>query len=257
MLPGTENASAPFWSPDSRWIGFVDEIGGLKKIAVSGGTVPSIIGNPPDPRGASWGADDTILFGTGSGGVYRVAAAGGTPKAVTSLDTSKQEGSHRWPQFLPDGQHFLFTARSGLAEQRGLYIGSLDGKTRKLLIRADGNARYAAPGYVLFLNEDTLLGRSFDHERLELTGQPISVATRVGRNSRGDGAFSTSSAGTLAYSGVRLRPGRLTWFDRAGNALGVIGPDGEHDYADFRLSPDETRWRLRWSIRRWVFPTSG
>ena len=241
MFSGTDNASEPFWSPDSQWIGFFDELGRLKKIAVSGGTVYPITGNPTDPRGASWGADDTILFGTGSGGVYRVAAAGGTPEAVTSLDTSKQEVSHRWPQFLPDGRHFLFTARSGLAEQRGVYVGSLDGKTRQLLIRANGNARYAAPGYLLFLNEDTLLGRSFDHERLELAGQPISVATRVGLNSGGDGAFSTSSAGTLAYSGVRLRTGRLTWFDRAGNALGVIGPDGEQDFADFRLSPDETR----------------
>ena len=122
-----------------------------------------------------------------------------------------------------------------------MYLGSLDGKTRHLLLRAEGNARYAAPGYLLFLNEDTLLGQSFDLDRLELTGQPTPIAARVGRSSRGDGAFSTSDAGTLAYSGARLRPGQLTWFDRAGNALGVIGPDGEHDYADFRLSPDETR----------------
>ena len=241
VLPGTENASEPFWSPDSRWIGFFDELGRLKKVAVSGGTVQTIAGSTSDPRGASWGADDTILFGTGSGGVYRVAAAGGTPQAVTELDSSRQEGSHRWPQFLPDGRHFLFTVRSGLADQRGVYVGALDGKTRHLLIRSDGNARYAAPGYVLFLDEDTLLGQSFDHERLELVGQPIPIAARVGRNSRGDGAFSTSSAGTLAYAGASLRPGRLTWFDRSGNPLGVVGPDGEHDYADFRLSPDETR----------------
>ena len=69
----------------------------------------TITSNIPDPRGASWGPDDTLLFGTGYGGVYRVAAAGGTPQPVTGLDSSKQEGSHRWPQFLPDGRHYLFT----------------------------------------------------------------------------------------------------------------------------------------------------
>ncbi len=173
--------------------------------------------------------------------MYRVAAAGGTPQAVTELDSSRGEASHRWPQFLPGGRHFLFTVRGGPVEQRGVYVGALDAKTRHLLIRTDGNARYAAPGYVLFLNEDTLLGQSFDHERLELAGQPVPVASRVGRSSRGDGAFSTSSAGMLAYAGASLRTGRLTWFDRSGNPLGVVGANGEHDYADFRLSPDETR----------------
>ena len=160
---------------------------------------------------------------------------------MTELDSSREEGSHRWPQFLPDGRYFLFTARSALAEQRGVHVGALDEKSRHLLIPSDGNARYAAPGYVLFLKEDTLMAQSFDHERRELVGQPIPVAERVGRNSRGDGAFSTSSAGTLAYASASMRAGSLTWFDRNGKPLGVVGPDGEHDYADFRLSPDETR----------------
>ena len=124
---------------------------------------------------------------------YRVAAAGGTPQAVTELDASRQEGSHRWPQFLPDGRHFLFTVRSGLADQRGIYVSTLDGKTRRLLIRSDGNVQYVAPGYVLFLSEDTLLGQSFDPARLALEGQPMPLAARVGRSSRGDGAFSSSS----------------------------------------------------------------
>ena len=97
-------------------------------------------------------------------GVQRVPAAGGTPQAVTELDASKQEGSHRWPQFLPDGRHFLFSVRSGLADQRGVYVGSLDGKIKRLLIRSDSNAQYVAPGYVLFLNEDTLLAQSFDSD---------------------------------------------------------------------------------------------
>ncbi len=106
---------------------------------------------------------------------------------------------------------------------------------------SDGNARYAAPGYLLFLNDDTLVAQSFDPERLELSGQPIPIAARLGRSSRGDGAFSASNAGTLAYSGGTLRPGRLTWYDRSGNPLGEVGPEGEHDIPDFRLSPDGSR----------------
>jgi Tol biopolymer transport system component len=238
-LPGTDDAQEPFWAPDNRWIGFFDGQGRLKRVSVSGGSVQTIASATSDPRGASWGPDDTILFGTGYGGVYRVSAAGGTPHPVTELNSG--QGSHRWPQFLPDGRHFLFTVRSGPADQRGVYVGAVDGPDRHLLIRTEGNARYAAPGYLFFLDEDTLLAQSFDTERLELAGQPTPVAVRVGRNSRGDGAFSTSSAGTLAYAGSSLRPGRLTWYDRSGNPLGVVGPDGAHDYADVRLSPDETR----------------
>ena len=113
-IAGTEDAQDPFWSPDGRWIGFFDWQGTLKRVAVSGETVQTVARNISDPRGASWGPDDTILFGTGYGEVYRVAAAGGTPQPVTHLDSSKNEGSHRWPQFLPDGRHFLFTAEAAL-----------------------------------------------------------------------------------------------------------------------------------------------
>jgi eukaryotic-like serine/threonine-protein kinase len=241
VLPGTEDAFEPFWSPDSRWLGFFDAQSRLRKVAVSGGPVQTIADLVADPRGGSWGPDDTILFGTGYTGLYRVAASGGAPQPVTELDSSRQEGSHRFPQFMPDGRHFLFMIRSGLADQRGVYIGALDDKTRKLLIRSDGNAQYAAPGYLLFLDEDTLVAQSFDTERLELVAARFPVATHIGRNSRGQGAYAASSAGTLAYAEPTLRSGRLTWFDRSGKRQGVVSPDGEHEYADFRLSPDETR----------------
>jgi Tol biopolymer transport system component len=240
-LPGTEGAQEPFWSPNSQWIGFSDSEGRLKKIDVPGGTVQTIAGDVGDVRGASWGPDNTILFGTGYRGLYRVAAFGGAPQPVTEVDSSRQEGSHRWPQFLPDGRHFLFTVRSGLAEQRGVYVGDLGGQTRRRLIPSDANAQYVAPGYLLSLNDDTLVGQPFDHEHLELRDQPIPIAARVGRSSRGNAVFSASSSGTLAHAGASLWPGRLTWFGRSGNRLGELGPDGEHDYSDFRLSPDETR----------------
>ncbi len=158
---------------------------------------------------------------------------------MTQLDAARQEASHRWPQFLPDGRHFIFTVRGGLADQRGVYVSSLEGEFRQLLVRSDANASYAAPGYLLFLEGDSILGRAFDAERLEFTGPPMTVAAKVGRSSTGTGAFSVSDAGTLIYAGPMLRPGRLAWFDRDGRLLGSVGPEGDSYYLDFRLSPDE------------------
>jgi len=237
-LPGTENAEYPFWSPDSRWVGFFAQ-GKLKKIPSGGGTVQLIAEGFPDSRGGSWGPDDTILCSTGVGSIYLVRSTGGTVTQVTKLDASRQEGSHRFPQFLPDGRHFLFTVRSGLAEQRGIYAGSLDGKIKKRLVGFDSRAVYAPPGYILFLDEDTLLGQPFDPQRLELSGQPFTVAEQVGHSGTAYGGFSASGAGALAYAGADAHIGRLIWFDRGGEPLGSLGPEG--DYIAFRLSPDDQR----------------
>ena len=158
---------------------------------------------------------------------------------VTELDASRQEGSHRFPQFLPDGRHFLFTVRSSLTDQAGVYAGSLDGKTKKLLIHGNTTALYAPSGHVLFLDGDTLMGQAFDAERLELKGQAFVVEGGVGPSSTGNGSYSVSGTGTLAYAGTLSTPGRLTWFDRAGTPSESVGSPG--DYTDFRLSPDDTR----------------
>ena len=235
-LPDTEGADSPFWSPDHRWIGYFAD-GKLKKVPATGG--PSqVIANVPDDRGASWGPDDTILFSRGTTGVLRVSSSGGMVTPVTELDASRQEG-HRFPQFLPDGRHFLFSIRSSLAVQTGVYAGSLDGKTKKLLLHGSTAALYAPSGHVLFLDGDTLMGQAFDAERLELRGQAFVVEGGVGRSSTGTGSYSLSGTGTLAYAGALSTPGRLTWFDRAGTPSESVGSAG--DYTDFRLSPDQTR----------------
>ncbi len=236
-LPGTEGAEYPFWSPDNRWIGYLAD-GKLKKTPASSG--PSqVIADIPDYRQASWGSDETILLSRGTTGILRVSSSGGIVTPVTELDASRHEGSHRFPQFLPDGRHFLFSVRSSLADQSGLYAGSLDGKTKKLLIRGSTATLYAPSGHVLFLNGDTLMGQAFDVERLELTGQAFLLEEGVGRSSMGNGSYSVSAAGTMAYAGTLSTPSRLTWFDRGGNKTDSVGPLG--DYTDFRLSPDQTR----------------
>ncbi len=155
---------------------------------------------------------------------------------MTFWDASPE--THRYPHFLPDGRHFLYTLLSVGAEQTGVYAGSLDDKTKKQLVRVNASAVYAAPGYLLFPNGDTLLGQAFDAERLEVSGQSFLVAERVGRSSAFYSGISASRAGTLAYAGTILQNGRLTWFGRDGNVLDSVGLEG--DYTDFRLSPNES-----------------
>jgi eukaryotic-like serine/threonine-protein kinase len=236
--PGTEGADSPFWSPDNRWIGYFAN-GKLKKIPAGGGPSQVIASNVPDNRQASWGPDDTILFSRGTTGILRVSSSGGMVTPVTELDASRQEGSHRFPQFLPDGRHFLFQVRSSLADQTGVYAGSLDSKTKKLLIHGYTTALYAPSGHMLFLDGDTLMGQAFDAERLELRGEAFLVEGGVGRSSLGTGSYSVSGTGTLAYAGTLSTPGRLTWFDRGGHPSDSVG--SLSDYIDFRLSPDQTR----------------
>jgi Tol biopolymer transport system component len=233
-LPGTENAEDFCWSPDSRWIGFVSE-GKLKKTPADGGPVQAVA-EAGSSRGISWGRDDSILFTSGSGSLLRVMSSGGTPTAVTKLDLSQHEGSHRWPQFLPDGRHFIYGVRSSLPGQSGIYAGSFDGTLKKLLVRTETSGSYAMPGYLLHTEGDMLVGQAFDANRLEFVGQAFAIAQGIGHSSTGYSAFSASDTGILAYAGPILRLGQLIWYDRTGNALGSVGPPG--DYIDLRLSPN-------------------
>jgi Tol biopolymer transport system component len=234
-LPGTENAEQPFWSPDSKWVGFFSQ-GKLRKIPVAGGPLEVIAEGIGNPRGGSWGPDDTIIYSDGSSPLRRVSSAGGTIAIATTPDTS--EVSHRWPQFLPDGGHFLFSVRSGVSGKTGIYAG--DGVTKKLLVPdVISNGLYAAPGYLLYVDQGTLFGQVFDADRLELSGVKFTVAQEVGRATSGLGAFSVSLNGKLAHAKTMSPLGRLTWFDRLGNPLNSVTAVG--DYPDFRLSPDNTQ----------------
>jgi Tol biopolymer transport system component len=239
QLAGTEDAQDLMWSPDSRWIGFF-AAGELKKVPAGGGAVQVIGHSASDSRGATWGPDDTILLASGLEPILRVSSAGGKTAPVTVIDASRQEGSHRFPQLLPDGHHFMYSIFGARQDQSGVYAGSLDGKTKKLLVPRYTTAVYAPPGYLLFVDGNTLLAQDFDAERLELKGQPFLVAEHVGKNTAFMSAVSASRTGAIAYAGTLSQNGRLVWMDRGGNPLGSTGvPDG--DYVDFRLSPDEKR----------------
>ncbi len=238
QLAGTEDAQDPFWSPDSRWIGFFAD-GTLKKVPAAGGAVQVINKTINDFRGATWGARDTILLASGVDGIVSMNAAGGTLTPVTVIDTSLQENTHRNPSFLPTA---IISCTPSLATAIKVVctLGRWMARRRNCLLHVLTSAVYAPPGYVLFVDGDTLLGQAFDADRLELKGQPFFVADHVGRSTSFMSAVSASLTGTIAYAPPLAQNGRLAWIDRRGNQLGSPGtPEG--DYTDFRLSPDETR----------------
>jgi len=239
-LAGTEEAVFPFWSPDSRFIGFFSG-GKLRKIEAAGGPAQTIC-DAPESRGATWNADGVIVFAPKSADVlYRVPAGGGTPAAVTTLDPSRKEMSHTHPRFLPDGRHFLYLAISPQRDSSGIYVSALDSKETKLLVNADAGGAYAPPGYVLFLRGRTLMAQAFDADSLNINGDPFPVAEQVDRLGLGrrDGMFSVSETGVLVYWSGSSASSQLIWFDRQGRQLSTVGPVGT--YGTPWLSHDEKR----------------
>jgi Tol biopolymer transport system component len=240
-LPGTEDAAYPFWSPDSRFIGFFAE-GKLKTTEAAGGPA-QVLCDAPDGRSGSWNREGTIVFArTFNGPLYKISAGGGAPVQVTELDASQQENSHRWSQFLPDGRHFLFFAKSRQGAGSGAYVGSLDSKEKKLLFRNPSNVVYAEPGYLLFVRENTLMAQAFDYSRLSLSGGAVPIAQGILVNPPyGRAILSVSDNGVLVYGGApsAAEPSRLRWLDRAGKQISTVGDPGA--YANPRLSSDGTK----------------
>ena len=261
QLNGTDNASGLFWSPDSRYLGFVAE-GNLKKIAVSGGE-PQVVCDSSIDLPGTWNRDDVILFGGfagGAAGVLRVSASGGDVTMVTVADVSK-EFIHVQPQFLPDGRHFIYHAVDSNQRDGALYVGSLDSKSTTRLMAIPNSwhgtnspASYAAPGRLLFSRDGRLMAQGFDPVRRTLSGEPSAVDENV----RAD--FSVSENGLLVYRKVtdqkRRQPVPLAWFDRTGSPTGQVAtpinaeslslsPDGQQvavDNAGPAGSPNSDVW---------------
>lgn len=237
QLPGTEGGQGPFWSPDSHFIGFFAQ-GKLKKIEISGGPAVALCDVDPDGLGrGTWNRDGVILFSPmSSDALYRISASGGTATRTTTLDPSRRELFLQWPQFLPDGRHFVYFAGGSRPENRGINVASLDSKETKRILNADSNVVYAPPGYLLFVREGTLLAQPFDAKRFEIMGDPLSVAEHV--RYRLGWSFSASHNNELAYESGMLKS-QLIWFDRGGKQLESVGEPGE--YWHLELSPDDRR----------------
>jgi Tol biopolymer transport system component len=238
-LPGTEGAVFPFWSPDSRFIGFFSH-GKLKKVEAAGGSVQTL-SEAAQGRGGTMNADGVILFTPDvRAPIYRVSATGGPGTPVTEFETDPLGSTHRWPCFLPDGRHFLYLvlAPGGVGKTDGIYVASLDRKMNKFLLRASSNVVYAL-GYLLFSRGNTLMAQAFDATRLELTGDAFPVAEQVQYDSLlWRGVFSVSQNGILAYQGGGIGQvgTQLLWLDRGGKQIEPIGELGF--YFTHNLSPD-------------------
>ena len=246
-LAGTEGATFPFWSPDSRAIGFFAG-GRLFRLDVGGGA-PQVLANATGSNfGASWSADGTILFSRQlAGPLWRVAAAEGEPVVVTKLDPPRQSG-HRFPQFLPDGRQFLFYA-AGMPEAAGIYLGSLDGDAPTRLTAADSGGAFLPPDRVVFVRQGTLVARRLDLTRGTLTGDAVSLADRVGVDATARGGFAVSGAGPVAYRAGGDASRHLTWVDRTGKAMGVAGEPDANALQSPELSPDGRRVAMRRSVQ--------
>jgi Tol biopolymer transport system component/tRNA A-37 threonylcarbamoyl transferase component Bud32 len=244
MLPGTENGRAPFWSPDSKSIGFLSG-GKLKRTDIAGGAPQALCDATVAGTGGTWNRAGIILFGQGAG-LLRVPASGGAPQIVTQPDSRRKEGAHSEPQFLPDGNRFLYFIGSADADVRGIYAGSLDHPGDRLRILAtDHKASYVPPadgrsGFLLWIREQSLVAQPFDEGHLRLEGEATPVAENVGQSTSANAAFFTSDTGLLVYrSGVRPQMRKLVWMSRDGKTQGEAGK--EEYYGQFRLSPDGTR----------------
>ena len=235
-LPGTEGGAWAFWSPDSRYLGFFAG-GKLKKIEISGGPAEALC-DALGGRGGAWSSDGTILFApTTQSSLYRVSEAGGTAVPATKLDDSRHETSHRWPYFLPDGQHFIFFARG---DEPGTYAGTLRSQETKFVLASESNGAYASPGYLLYWRDASLMAQPFDARHLAPAGNAVPIADHVLFSAaQSYGVFSVSQNGVLALQAGDASVNQLSWFDRTGKQLNVISGGREPSLViGPRLSPD-------------------
>jgi eukaryotic-like serine/threonine-protein kinase len=238
QLQGTEGAAFPFWSPDSQFIAFFTR-DKLKKVALGGGPV-MVLADVLNGLGGSWSRDNVILFGSNRKGLARVSGAGGVPTAVTTL--AQGEDAHRWPHFLPDGQHFLYNAVTGTccppASPGAIRVGSLNqSEPAVTLLEGDSSATFVS-GHMMFVRDEAMMAQAFDPDTRQLTGEAVPVLDSVNREGTRYVSASVSANGTLVYAaGGSPNPPQLVWFDRAGATLGTLG-SSEGD-VHLALSPDE------------------
>jgi Tol biopolymer transport system component len=251
-LAGTENGSSPFWSPDSRSIAFFAD-GRLKKISIAGGSATTLTETDTVPSPGTWNRDGIILFSSimrtfSASELVRISDSGG---AVTPVNTQRDGTVKAFPQFLPDGRHFLYLSLTSPTARTELYAGSLDGGTPVLIMSSgtlatiiggvDFPGRYAAPGYLLFVRDGILMAQRFDEKHLTLTGEAVPIADPAG-------SFSVSAQQTIVYRHPQAISGaqQVVWVNRSGSRGPSVTMPGT--FEGLRLSPDGRRLALDQNI---------
>jgi Tol biopolymer transport system component len=255
VVPGTDDAAAPFWSPDSRSIAYfaARSLRTWPLLMAADGSAggQSRILCPADsaPGGGTWSSNGAIVFSPGlSGGLYRISSAGGNPQVLLPLDSAHEHRSYRWPHFLPDGNHFTFYALGAATNANGVYAGDLGTHESHLLFAADSDAVYSGDldanparfGYLLFVQDGDLYTQGFNPSRLELEGKPALFMRNVGAVATLSMVpLSVSSTGLLVYQALSPPTHQLVWSDRDGKQTGLLGEPG--DWGLPRISPDGRR----------------
>jgi eukaryotic-like serine/threonine-protein kinase len=258
-IPGTDGASAPFFSPDGQWIGFFAQ-GKLRKVSATGGSLQTL-SDAPYGEGGSWGPDDTIYFAPSNiSGLWKVAASGGKAQEVTKLDRNKGEFSHRWPQVLPGGKAVLFTFWTGPGWEEGnIAVQLLATGERRVLVKGGNTGRYVPTGHLVYSRAGALMAVPFDLTRLEVSDGPPTLLGEIVSEWAEGAHYTLSVSGSLAYvpdSPQRLEH-RLAWVDRKGSVEPL--PTPPRPYENPRISPDGRRVAVQIeeaTIGIWVYDLS-
>ena len=255
IVPGTEDAAAPFWSDDSRSVGYFAgrslKIWNLRFGDDGGpaGEARALCPADATAGGGTWNAGGVIVFSPGlNGGLYRIDTTGGDPQLLLALDNAKQHRSYRWPHFLPDGRHFTFFALGASDTANGVYAGDLQTREAHLLFSSDSDAVYSGDvdanpgkfGYLLFVQNSDVYAQAFNPSILELEGKPNLFLRDVGSvETLSLAPLSVSGTGLLVYQTIAQPTHQLAWLDREGKQIGTLGEPGEWGVP--RVSPDGRR----------------
>jgi hypothetical protein len=238
VLPATDDASLPFWSPDGHSIGFFSK-GKLRKLGLDGSS-PLALADATDGRGGSWSHDGTIVFvPTASGCVYTVPASGGNAVQITTLDSGRDEVGHRYPCLLQDGRHFLYVA-FGKKGKHWLCVGNADGGPSRVLRETEMAARWAGPGWILTVERRRVLAQRLDERALELSGSPIEIAECGGMRKIGHANLAAAANGTLVYQRAWQQRSCFRWYDASGVPVGARTREFESPL-NMALAPDQRR----------------
>jgi eukaryotic-like serine/threonine-protein kinase len=237
LVPGTQDASDPFWSPDGQHIGFFAN-SKLKRVRIDGTTLVTLCDAPLEARGATWNGEGTILFSDAYGGLSRVAATGGVPMRVTKPEHGRTQDTDSWPQFLPDEHQFLYLRQGGPSREVGatVYLGRLDGAAARPLLAGVFNALLIPPTTLVFTDVGAIKVQRVDLDHGRMVGDIEELPLEVDRH-LGHAALAISRNGTLVYGAAGGLDNRLVWVDRNGRETQTVASaDGWRDIA---LSPDD------------------